>query len=140
MPPNHPNAYTLYNPSARRESNSTISAADYYAHKKAAHLSTTPGYAIPSGLAPNSYHHPSNMGGQPQQQFPAQGMSGSGLGMGIGAQFRAQQQQQAMPPQMYQQQQQVPQGMFMQPGQQQPVYQQAYQYPAPSQGQPGYSW
>ncbi|KAG8857455.1 hypothetical protein FRB96_005754 [Tulasnella sp. 330] len=115
-PHGHPAQYALsYDPTIRRESNSTISAADYYAQKQA---------KMSAGLQQiNAARSANNVNAAASQQY----YTPSAPGMGIGAQYRGQAPQMYVPPQQQQQQQQQMQGMYAQQQYAQP----GYQYPAP---------
>ncbi|KAG8895628.1 hypothetical protein FRB99_000418 [Tulasnella sp. 403] len=108
----HPSSYGLYDPCARRESNSTISAAEYYAAQQ-------------------------QRSGQPMPSYPP--VAPGGVPMTTGTSNQAYRMP-ASAPGMYQQA--PPQGMYMASQQpQQQIYPPGYQYPIPPQGaQPGYSW
>lgn len=107
-PHGHPAQYALsYDPTIRRESNSTISAADYYAQKQA---------KMTAGLQQiNAARSANNAAAQAQYYAPpAPGM----------AQYRG-----GQAPQMYVPPQQQMQGMYAQQQYAQP----GYQYPTPGQ-------
>ncbi|KAG9013233.1 hypothetical protein FRB94_003304 [Tulasnella sp. JGI-2019a] len=108
-PHGHPAQYALsYDPTVRRESNSTISAADYYAQKQA---------KMSAGLQQINAARSANVN-NPQYYTPPT------PAMGAGPQYRGQAPQMYVPPQQQMQQGMYAQQQYAQPG---------YQYPAPGQ-------